>query len=295
MVTMSVALPRTRNVTVLPVPNAHLAYTSEGRRAELSRIRFTSAKRYMSIRSTEARALAVRVHTPSIRSATSTPAVPAPSTLKRLNVPAPRIHLVHLRLHAPPGEPCSYSDLHMLPHCIEPSQSMSPPRKRATVYASSQRINSHTRLAHAHPYIRRHRSTNLHQCIGACAKLSTPSIRVQLATQGRRRVDCASTTLALSHLGRHKRRGRCACSHVPPRSITRSDAHTVRRHPHPRHRHCARTRTRPARRFYMRAYNFLHLAIRAAPCISIVTRVPRARCHDGRAHARPPLPRQMDR
>ncbi|KAJ7919533.1 hypothetical protein B0H13DRAFT_2429807, partial [Mycena leptocephala] len=172
---------------------------------------------------------------------------PVPSTLKRLNTLAPRIHLVHLRLHAPPGEPRSYSDLHMLippPPCAETSLSLSPPRKPATVYVSSHTTHlACTRLARAHRYIRRHRSTDLHRCIGACAKFSTPSIRVRLATQSRRRVDCASSTLALSHRGRHKRRGRCARSHVPPRSITRSDAHTARRHPHPRHRHCAHTRT----------------------------------------------------
>ncbi|KAJ7926358.1 hypothetical protein B0H13DRAFT_2653893 [Mycena leptocephala] len=39
---------------------------------------------------------------------------PVPSTLKRLNTPEPRIHLVHLRLRAPQGAPHSYSDLHML-------------------------------------------------------------------------------------------------------------------------------------------------------------------------------------
>ncbi|KAJ7884475.1 hypothetical protein B0H13DRAFT_2537358 [Mycena leptocephala] len=55
MVTMSVALPRTRNVTVLPVPNTQPVHTS---RAELSCIRFMDAKRHISTRSTEARALA---------------------------------------------------------------------------------------------------------------------------------------------------------------------------------------------------------------------------------------------
>jgi hypothetical protein len=111
------------------------------------------------------------------------------------------------------------------------------------------------------------------------------------ATQSRRRVDCGSSTLALSHRGRHKRQGRCARSHVPPRSITRSDAHAARRHPHPCHRQhdCANTR-----RVYMHACNFLHRAIRASPCISIVTRVPRTRHHHGRAHPRPPLSRRVD-
>ncbi|KAJ7889688.1 hypothetical protein B0H13DRAFT_882199 [Mycena leptocephala] len=39
--------------------------------------------------------------------------------------------------------------------------------------------------------------------------------RVRLATQSHRRVDCASSTLALSHRGCHRRRGGCARSNVP--------------------------------------------------------------------------------
>ncbi|KAJ7828508.1 hypothetical protein B0H13DRAFT_2437526 [Mycena leptocephala] len=97
------------------------------------------------------------------------------------------------------------------PPCAETSLSPSPPRKPTIVYAASHTNQlAHTRLAHAHPYIRRHRSTDLHRCISARAKLSAPSIRVRLATQSRRRADCASSALALTHRGRHKRRGRRA-------------------------------------------------------------------------------------
>jgi hypothetical protein len=77
-------------------------------------------KRYMSTRSTKARALAVGIH-PAHEARRPRPLSPVPSTLKRLNTLAPRINLVHLRLHEPPGEPRSYSDLHMLmpPPCAE--------------------------------------------------------------------------------------------------------------------------------------------------------------------------------
>ncbi|KAJ7926320.1 hypothetical protein B0H13DRAFT_2563765, partial [Mycena leptocephala] len=72
---------------------------------------------------------------------------------------------------------------------------------------------------------------------------------------------------------------------VPPSSISRSDTHTARRHPHLRHRHCAHTRTRPAHRVYMRACNFLHLAI---PNGSLAISAPG---YPGRTQAVAPAPR----
>ncbi|KAJ7889696.1 hypothetical protein B0H13DRAFT_2341373 [Mycena leptocephala] len=83
---------------------------------------------------------------------------PVPSTLKRLNILALCIHLVHLRLRAPQGAPHSYSDLHMLippPPCIERSLSLSPHRKPATVYASSHTTHlAYTHLAYGSAHIR---------------------------------------------------------------------------------------------------------------------------------------------
>ncbi|KAJ7709064.1 hypothetical protein B0H14DRAFT_2646509 [Mycena olivaceomarginata] len=132
-------LPRTRNVTVLPVPNAHLAHTSEGRRAETPHIRLTSAKRHTHTRSTEVRALAHHVSTSCI------------------------FGYARLKGYHAGG---SYSDLHMLrppPPWAETSPSPSLPRKPATVYALSHTTHlAYIRLAHAHPYIHQHRSTDFH-------------------------------------------------------------------------------------------------------------------------------------
>jgi hypothetical protein len=69
-----------------------------------------------------------------------------------------------------------------------------------------------------------------------------------------------------------------------------SHAQTQTHTPHAGIRVLAIVIARTARRVYMRACNFLHLAIRAVPCISIATRVPRTCHHHGCAHARPPLP-----
>ncbi|KAJ7844570.1 hypothetical protein B0H13DRAFT_2364166 [Mycena leptocephala] len=148
------------------------------------------------------------------------------------------------------------------PPCAETSPSPSPPRKPTTVYVASHTNQlAHTRLAHAHPYIRRHRSNDLHRCIGAPAVLSIlwyaskPTAVVTGVEGGARAVM------------------------YQPCSITRSDAQTARRHPHPQ--------ANPQLPLIDR---LLRPTMHAAPCISIFARVPRTRHPHGRAHPRPPLP-----
>jgi hypothetical protein len=140
------------------------------------------------------------------------------------------------------------------PPCAETSLCPSPPRKPTTVYAASHMNQlAHTRLAHAHPYIHRH--TDLHRCISARAKLSTPSIRVRLATLRR--------------------------AHRPQASASAPS-------PLRAHTHTSRSQS---------LYACLQFpAPRAAPCISIVTRVPRTRHHHGhgRVYTRRPLSQRMD-
>ncbi|KAJ7874278.1 hypothetical protein B0H13DRAFT_2348689 [Mycena leptocephala] len=161
------------------VPNAHLAHTSEGRRAEPPRNRPTSAKLHISTRSTEARVLAVGVH-PAHEARRPRPCSLVPLTLKRLNTPAPRIHLVHLRLHAPPGAPRSYSDLHMLippPPCTEtshPNLRLEPATTSTDVSARTfQTAPTSQRKTAAEPNVHR-------EYLRASSMTSTPHAHAQL-------------------------------------------------------------------------------------------------------------------
>jgi hypothetical protein len=137
--------------------------------------------------------------------------------------------------------PCS--DLHRL---APRSPSPSPPRKPATVSASTHL--AYARVPQAHPHIRRHRSTDFHTFrpppIYRHVRRTFQLDLVQpprLVTQDRRRAECASGIPACIQHGNYKTRRRRECP-----QCTSPFHHTCRRPHRTQASASARTRTRAA-------------------------------------------------
>ncbi|KAJ7880467.1 hypothetical protein B0H13DRAFT_2345617 [Mycena leptocephala] len=154
------------------------------------------------------------------------PQSPVPSTLKRLNTPAPpSASSATCASRAPRSysdPPCS--DLHRLaPRDPHPHLRLAP----ATVYASSHTTHfAYPRAPHAHPHIRRHTSTDFHTLRPPPMNrraLSRPHPPRNARPPPSR--TCIANTARIQH-GNYKTRRRRECPHEPvPSHVQPSTPH----------------------------------------------------------------------